>query len=459
MKDVQTQNENLVMAERIAQLVHEQGGACYYVGGFVRDRLLGLENKDIDIEVHGVSPETLIEILNSLGTVTVFGESFGIFGLAHHNLDIALPRSERAVGSGHRDFLITADPFIGTRAAAVRRDFTVNALMQDVLTGEILDYFGGREDLKAGILRHVDPVRFAEDPLRVLRGAQFAARFGFRIAPETVEVCRKMNLEALPKERIFGELEKALLKADLPSVFFESLRRMDQMKVWFPEILALVDIPQPQEYHPEGDVWVHTMHVLDKAARIREQAHNPIGLMLSALCHDLGKASTTEIGKDGRLHAYRHEQAGILPTSALMTRISGEKKLKQYVLNMVELHMLPNMLAAQSAGRKSFNHVFDRSCDPEDLLLLCKADALGSSMDPLSYTEVEEGLHRALKAYRRQMARPHVTGADLIAAGWQPSEAFHEALSYAHKLQLAGVNRKETLSQTLAFLRDREKKT
>ena len=447
---------DLEMAEELARRVREAGGAAYYVGGCVRDTLLHRDNKDIDIEIHGITPECLTEILSSLGEVTAFGESFGVFGLKHYGLDIAMPRSERAVGPGHRDFLCTMDPFIGTYQAAVRRDFTMNALMQDVLTGEIVDHFGGIRDLEAGIIRHIDDVRFAEDPLRVLRAAQFAARFEFTIAPETVDVCRRMDLKSLAPERVFGEMEKALLKADCPSVFFTELRRMDQLDVWFPELKALIGVPQPPRYHPEGDAWNHTMLVLDYAARLRPQAENPLGLMLAALCHDLGKAPTTQVEEDGRLHAIGHEKAGVDIARTFLSRINREKKLRAYTASMVELHMLPNMYAAQNAGQKSFNRTFDKSLSPSDLLLLCKADVLGSSMTEESYAPIEAVLRERLAAYEACMAKPGVTGADLIEAGFTPSTSFHKALAFSHRLQLSGVDYRQNLAQTLAYLRDLE---
>ena len=441
------------MAARIAELVKDAGGRAFFVGGCVRDRLLGTENKDIDIEVHGITPETLIQLLGTLGEVTSFGKSFGVFGLRHCGLDIAMPRSERAVGPGHQDFDCILDPFIGTRQAALRRDFTVNALMQDILTGEIIDHFGGLQDLERGIIRHIDDVRFAEDPLRVLRGAQFAARFGFAVAPETVSVCRGMDLSALSAERIFGELEKALLKAEHPSVFFAVLREMQQLDGWFPEIRDLIGVPQNPKYHPEGDVWNHTMQVINQAAGLREKAENPLGLMLSALCHDLGKPAATRVENDGRLHAFGHEQEGVSVSERFLSRITHEKKLKQYVKNMVLLHMQPNMMAYQHAGQKAFNRLFDRAVSPGDLLLLCRADILGSSMTAEDYAPIESLLQDHLSAYRAVMAQPGITGADLIEAGFPPNESFHEALSFAHQLQLSGVSREQALPQVLAFLR------
>ena len=250
-------SKDIQMARQLALLVHARGGRAYYVGGFVRDSLLGEAGKDIDIEVHGITPDNLKDILDSLGQRITIGESFGVFNLKGYSLDIAMPRKEEARGQGHRDFDIFVDPFIGTEAAARRRDFTFNALMQDVLTGEIIDHFGGEADLKAGILRHVCSDSFPEDPLRVLRCAQFAARFGCRVAPETIVLCSKMELQHLPKERIEGELKKALLKAERPSVFFEILREMNQLDHWFPELKALIGIGQNPYTTPKA-MYGHT---------------------------------------------------------------------------------------------------------------------------------------------------------------------------------------------------------
>ena len=176
---------DMEMAIKIAEGARDLGGCAYFVGGYVRDLILGDTGKDLDVEVHGLTPDRLKGLLDSLGQRLDIGESFGIFGLRGYSIDIAMPRKESCRGKGHRDFDVFVDPHIGTLGAAKRRDFTVNAMMQNILTGEIIDHFGGREDLKKGIIRHVNDESFAEDPLRVLRGAQFAARFEFRIAEET----------------------------------------------------------------------------------------------------------------------------------------------------------------------------------------------------------------------------------------------------------------------------------
>ena len=439
------------MAREVARLVAEKGGRTFYVGGFVRDALIHRENKDVDIEVHGITPRELEEILDSLGQRIAVGESFGIFGLKGYSLDIAMPRKEEARGQGHKDFDIFVDPFIGTEAAARRRDFTFNALMQDVLTGEIVDHFGGVEDLKTGILRHVNDESFAEDPLRVLRAAQFAARFGFRVAEETIALCRQMQLQHLPRERIEGELKKALLKADRPSIFFEELRRMDQLDVWFPELKALVGVEQNPVYHSEGDVWTHTMMVLDEAAKLRQRASEPYWFMLAAVTHDFGKAVCTE-DKDGILHAYQHETMGLPLAERFLRRITWESKLIEYVLNMVEYHMKPNTVAGARSAKKVTTRMFDKSVDPEGLICIALADDRGR-ITQASAADHEAFLYERLEVFRELMARPYVMGRDLIEAGLKPGVEFTEILAHAHKLRLAGVPKDSALKQTLAYAR------
>ena len=440
------------MARKIAEKVAEAGGRTYYVGGMVRDRLCGRESKDVDIEIHGITPDVLREILSTLGNVTSMGASFGILGLQHYEIDIAMPRKEHAVGRGHKDFEVFVDPFLGPEKAALRRDFTMNALMEDVLTGEVLDFFGGQEDLRKGILRHVNDVTFAEDPLRVLRAAQFAARFGCRVADETVELAKTMDLTALPRERIFGELEKAFQKAEKPSVFFEQMDRMQQLHYWFPELEALKGVPQDPVSHPEGDVWTHTMMVLDAAASFREQATQPVAFLMAALVHDFGKAVTTEAGEDGRIHAYLHEVKGLPLVERFVQRLSREIHLQRYVLNMTMLHMRPNMYYTQKAGRKAMMHLFDESVCPEDLVLLAKADWMGRK-DVETCDEAQACLKKMLETFHEIMQRPYVQGRDLVEAGFPPGPSFKEALELAHKLRLAGVKKEEALAQTLAQLR------
>lgn len=442
-------SKNQAMAKLLAERVAGQGGRAYYVGGFVRDALMGQTGKDLDIEVHGITPAALEEILDSLGSRMAIGESFGIFGLRGYALDIAMPRKEKLRGTGHRDFDVFVDPFIGPEAAARRRDFTVNAMMMDVLTGEILDPFGGQEDLEKGILRHVSDETFPEDALRVFRGAQFAARFRLSPAQETLALCKKMDLTHLPRERVLAELEKALIKAEKPSVFFEVLREMEQLEHWFPEVKALIGVPQNPKFHAEGDVWAHTMMVLDQAAALRHRVQDPLGFMLGALVHDFGKAvCTREI--NGTIHAYDHETLGLPIAREFLHRLTAERKRIAYALNILEHHMKPNTYARAGSAVKSTNRLFDEALDPEALICIALADDLGKL--PQGSTEENEAfLLQRLEIYREYMARPHVTGADLISQGLRPGTEFSELLSYAHKLRLAGIDKESALKQTLAY--------
>lgn len=442
-------NKNLAMAEKIAACVNEAGGSTYYVGGYVRDKLLGIDNKDIDIEIHGISPEKLADILDSLGNRTEMGASFGIYGLRGYDLDIAMPRKEEATGRGHKDFAVYVDPYLGTYKAALRRDFTMNALMQDVLTGKVIDHFGGVEDLHKGVLRHVNSSTFVEDPLRVLRAAQFAARFEFVVAEETIELAKTMDLSALASERIMGELEKALLKADKPSIFFREMLKMEQMDLWFPEVKQLIGIPQNPIYHPEGDVFIHTMLVLDQAAQYKTEAANPLGFMLSALAHDFGKITTTTQTEKG-IKSVGHEKEGVPIAETFVKRLTNEVQLCKYVANMVNQHMRPHMLAKDRCSMKAANHMFDDAIDPKGLLLLAKCDRAGRKKRPEDLQE-EEFLKQRLQQFEEVMARPCVMGADLVKAGFKPAPAFGEALAFAHKLRLAGIEKEEALRQTIGY--------
>ena len=433
----------------IASLVEQSGGRTFYVGGFVRDKMLGIRGNDVDIEVHGVAPDVLWNILQQVGEPLAYGSSFGIYSLKGESVDIAMPRREHATGKGHRDFEISVDPFLGVAEAARRRDFTMNALMQDVLTGEVVDPFGGQDDLKNGVIRHIDAKTFVEDPLRVLRAAQFASRFGFSVADETVKLCRNIDISALSRERVEDELKKALLKGGKPSVFFEVLRSMDQLNVWFPELEALIGLEQDPKFHPEGDVWIHTMEVLDRAAEYCGDVSNPYAFMLLALTHDLGKIDTTEV-VGGRIHAYGHETLGQPRVEQFLRRITAETEVIDYVLNMVPLHMKPNLVAYAKSSVKSTNHMFDEAVAPRDLIYFAMSDKpVLSGDDP--FTGDSDFLFERYDVYCRTMAAPYVMGQDLIDAGLEPGPHFAQLLEYAHKLRLAGIDKETALKQVVGM--------
>ena len=409
-------DRNMAMARRIAAEVAGAGGRTYYVGGCVRDRLMGRESKDIDIEVHRVAVPALEAILDGLGERTAMGASFGVMGLKHYDIDIAMPRSEKATGRGHKDFQVFVDPFLGERRAAMRRDFTMNALMQDVLTGEILDFFGGREDIATGRIRHVNDASFAEDPLRVFRAAQFAARFHFTVADETKAICAAMAVDALACERVMGELEKALLKAGSPSVFFAELKKMGMLVPWFAELETL----------PE-DLWRQGMAQLDAAAVQRDQAMHVLPFMMAAACA-----------------GFDPDQAG-----RFLARLTNAEETTRYVLNMAGLRPELERDLACDPGEQGWMALFDASACPEDLILLARAAHADGEGD---WPETEARLRSLYALYRERMARPCVMGRDLIEAGLRPGPTVGRALRYVHELRLAGVDKAGQLQAVLEWM-------
>lgn len=435
------------LAVLIAEKVRECGGRAMYVGGLVRDSVRGeiSSSKDIDIEVYGLTPEQLRDVLSEVGEVYVKGASFGVFGLRHSDIDIAMPRREQCIGRGHKDFEVFVDPFLSFEKAAERRDFTINAMMQDVLTGEIIDPFGGREDLDAGVLRHVSDSTFAEDALRVFRCAQFAARFGFAVHPDTMVLMRSIDVRALSIERVMSEMEKALMKAERPSLFFEVLRDCGQLDVFFPEIRQLIGVEQNPAFHPEGDVWTHTMMVLDQAARLRDQAKHPLYFMVACLMHDLGKITSSQVQEDGRITSYMHPEAGVPLAEAQLKRLTNDNKLTAYVLNMVLMHMRPCTLANGNSRHRKSRAMFDESVSPEDLILVSMADAYGCGKN--RHFGAFEYLNERLQDYYDILKQPMVGGQDLIAAGYRPGQQFKQMIARARQLHFSGIEKEKVLQQ------------
>ena len=462
--------------EKLASRVAELGGRAYMVGGAVRDEIMKRPIKDVDIEVHGISGAVLETVLKELGKPLRFGSAFGVYSLAGHQIDIALPRSERKAGNGHRDFEIEIDPFIGIKEAARRRDFTMNALLKDILSGEIADPYGGTEDIKKRIIRHIDDKKFGEDPLRALRAAQFRSRFGFQVAPSTISICRALDLRNLSAERVEMEMKKALLESRRPSEFFECLREMGQLGYWFQELEQLIGLEQNPVFHPEGDVWTHTMMVLDRAARFRPCVSDPYTFMLLALTHDLGKITTTEF-VNGAIHAYGHEIQGAEIAERFLDRVCHGSDIKRYIANMIPNHMRPNKIAESRSAVKKTNHLFDNVLAPSDLIYFAICDkpklphVLQSQDKDSIKVEMDKGIEKELytttenereqeridflfdrlEVYRETMAKPYVTGKDLIINGVMPGEDFGTILEYAHKLRLAGIPKDNALRQTISY--------
>ncbi len=324
------------------------------VGGYVRDEKLGLDPKDADLEVYGVAPERLQVLLEKMfGKTKEVGKAFGVIKVPigeRFELDVSIPRRDSKAGKGHTGILVESDPSMSVKEAARRRDFSVNAMASNPLTGELHDPFGGMDDIRAKVLRVTDTVQFQEDPLRVLRGMQFVARLGFSVEGGSERLMREMvergDLAELPPERITTELEKLLTKAARPSMGFEFARRIGIIERLFPEAEALVGVPQEPEWHPEGDVWIHTMMVIDAAARIaRRDGLSGVEyrqVLLGALVHDYGKPATTET-IDGRIRSRGHEEAGEEPTRKMCERLSFGKDDVEAAVAIAVNHLKPGV--------------------------------------------------------------------------------------------------------------------
>ena len=231
----------------------------------------------------------------------------------------------------------------------------------------------------------------------------------------------------------------------------EGLKDMKKLDEWFPELESLIGVEQSPVYHTEGDVWNHTMMVIDEAAKMRDKVTYPLGFMLCALAHDFGKAVSTQV-IGGKIHAYAHEVKGLPLIDVFLKRITKETKLKRYVMNLCEYHMKPNALAENNASVKSTNKMFDSVCAPEDLIYLSAADNLGRISEK-NNSDNTPFLFERLRTYKSIMAKPCVLGKDLIEAGLTPDKNFSEILSYAHKLHLAGIEKESALKQTLSYAR------
>ena len=435
---------------RLAGAVKQNGGRAMLVGGCVRDELMGIDPKDWDVEIYGIEPQTLREILNSFGEVNAVGEAFTVYKIGQ-DLDVSMPRRERKIGRGHKGFVVEGDPKMSFEEAARRRDFTINAILQDALTGEIIDPFSGREDITNRIIRYVSGETFAEDSLRVLRAAQFAARFEFDITAETVELCRQIDVTDLPKERIWGEFEKILLKADKPSIGIKWLYDLGVVRQIFPELEALVGVPQEPEWHPEGNVDVHTLLVVDQARKLIDDLpyEKRVTVMLGALCHDLGKPATTEFF-DGRWRSHAHDVAGVEPTLSFLDKLNvytiNGYDARDQIVELVRYHLKPGEFYKQreNLGDGAFRRLA-RKVEPDLLYRVARADTLGRNapwLPPETYFDAvpQEWFIEKVRelAVESEAPQPILMGRHLIELGLKPSPKFKQILDAVYELQLDG---------------------
>ena len=447
---------SLETAKAIATLARAAGGRALVVGGWVRDRLLSQSSKDVDVEVYGIDAAALLTLLETIGPVNTVGESFTVYKVA--NVDVALPRRESKIGRGHRAFAVVGEPSMSVTEAARRRDFTINAIAWDPLSGEYLDPFDGRRDLlERKLLRAVDPATFGDDSLRVLRGIQFAARFELAMDDATRTLCAGIPLDDLPAERIWGEVEKLLLLAERPSTGFTLALELGVIDALFPELKATVACPQEPEWHPEGDVWVHTLLVIDQARRRLDglDKARQIAVMLGAVCHDLGKPATTAF-LDGRIRSLDHEQAGVAPASALLDRLNvhtvGGYDVRREVLGIVAHHLKPHSFATSPTpvGDGAFRRLAQK-VDLELLARVAAADCEGRG-GGFDCSAIDRFLERARAlGVEHQPPAPLLLGRHLIDLGVAPGPRMGEILRQVYEHQRDG--RVATIEDAIAAAR------
>jgi len=441
------------LPEKVMQISHairEAGGRALLVGGCVRDMIMSKPPKDFDLEVYKVEPAQLREILERFGNVNTVGEAFTVYKLGH-DLDVSIPRRERKSGTGHRGFVIEGEPSMSIEDATRRRDFTINAILKDPLTNEEIDPFDGRKDIDNHVLRAVASDTFVEDSLRVLRAAQFASRLEFTIDADTVALCKTIDLSDLPAERVWGEIEKLLLQSERPSVGLEWLRDLGVVEKLFPEIASLLSVPQDPVWHPEGDVFVHTLLVVDRARELVNDLPYPkkVTVMLAALAHDFGKPATTEF-LDEHWRSRGHEEGGVEPTINFLNRINVHTidgyDVRGQVIALVREHLKPGEFYKKrdEVGEGAFRRLA-RRCEPDLLYRVARADSLGRNAP---WVPQEQWYDAAAQEWFIERAReleventapaPILLGRHLIELGVLPGPEMGEVTRAVYEMQLDG---------------------
>ena len=426
----------------IAALVDDMRGESFKA--MAQERRIAMYRDYIEMKKQALSFGRYANaVIDAFGRVDAVGESFTVYKVA--GLDVSLPRRESKTGRGHRGFTVDGDPSLSFEQAARRRDFTINAMSQDPLTGELIDPFNGATDLRAGILRMVDGRTFAEDSLRVLRAVQFAARFELTVDTDTAALCRTIPLDDLPAERVWGEIEKLLLLARRPSIGLQLAWDLGVVHALFPELVPLASCPQEPEWHPEGDVWTHTLMVVDEARRRIQglSRGESVAIMLAAVCHDIAKPETTAV-TGGRIRSPGHEEAGVAPTTRVLDRLNLRAldgfDVRRAVLGLVAQHLKP--IAFAKATPPVGDGAFRRLAQKVDLELLARfalADCQGRG-GSFDCSPIDSFLKRARAlGVEHDAPPPLVLGRHLIELGVAPGPSMGVTLKALYERQLDGA--------------------
>lgn len=442
------------LAHSVFQSIENKGGKVYIVGGTVRDYLLGYKNSyDVDVEVYHLEYDELKKVLMKFGKVNTYGKSFAIMSLdCLKGYDFALPRKEEKTGVKHQDFHIIIDKDLSIDKAILRRDVTMNALMYDYFKDEIIDLCGGIEDISQGIVRMVNPNTFQEDPLRILRIAQFISRFEMKVEVDTLNHCKTMvkegMLDYLSIERIYEEYKKILM-SNHPSLGFEFLKEIKALPKYLSD---LIECDQRRDFHPEGSVWNHTMLVLDLAALCKDKTDEPESFMWACLLHDIGKPLvTTETGS-----APGHNASGVEVFKDV--DLISSKKMRTYIETMIYYHMhLMNMAKKKSSDVKYLRllKLIDKKISISDLMFISVCDKLGRGrLASSQYNDFLEYMNDKINRLGKKAIEPMITGQDLINAGFKNYLSFGELLDKAYDMQLQGTSREKIMLSLKKELRN-----
>lgn len=428
---------------QIASLVDKKGGRSFLVGGAVRDIVLGLKPQDIDVEIHGISIDEVEILLKNYGIVRLVGKAFGVLRIDGSDIDFSVARTD----SKGRHPVVVLDKNISLIDAAIRRDLTINAMFIDLISQELQDPFNGMQDIENKILRAPCVDFFKQDPLRFYRVLQFIGRFQMFPDKALSDVCATMDVSQVSQERIFLEIEKLFLFSKKPSRAFKWLDSIGRLQEFFPELCATKGVMQNPEYHPEGDVFEHTMQALDAAAAFDYKNNQKrLLLMFAALCHDLGKVTTSRI-IDGRIRSHGHDIAGVVFAEKLLNRLTGKIFFKKPVTCLVRYHMMPYYLVAQKAGSGAYKLLaYKLSPDTcmEDLAQLALFDKSarnpkkdGPLFDSVYKKELTEFIDNSKKmGIWKEPEQPILIGKDLCAHGIMPGPKIGILLQRAYDLQI-----------------------
>ena len=428
-------------ARRVAVTVRQAGGRVLVVGGFVRDGMLGRSTREPDLEVFDLPLRKLERALRPLGKVRRIGRAFPVLRVGGLSLEVALPRRESKTGPGHLGFEVVADPDMSFEEAARRRDLTLNAMGLDPLTGELFDPYGGARDLAAGVMRATDAGKFPEDPLRGLRVAAFASRFGFTTDRELHRLCSELDLSELSPERILDELAKLLDGAE-PSRGLRFLATTGLLR-FLPEVDALRGVPQDSEWHPEGDVFEHTLLALDRAAELGpDDPDARRTLLFATLCHDFGKPATTR-RRRGRVTAYGHDAVGGPIARGFLERLRAPRALTDEVEALTRRHLAPAFYPRQGAKRAAYRRLAREMAAAgttlEVLLSVATADQLGRTTEAALAGRFPEGeLFREqaeASGVFRGPPEDAVSGRHVLARDVPPGKAVGRILERSREVQ------------------------